>query len=175
MSWQFWKGSHGQFVCSYGFIWTHSCIFSQLAGQQGIQVPDGLTYVSETLSGMSGPPFPHVLSYPQGRWPRFSHQSTVFQEGDNERLRLRVLLLPCYIDQSESQGQPRFKGWKKGPRLFTSASNNLWSCLTYHKCQCTQSLINHFLVARVSTEFISIRKYPLCVHILLSIILYLLK
>lgn len=103
----------------------------------------------------------------------------VFQEGDNEisllRLRLRVLLLPCYIDQSESQGQPRFKGWKNGPRLFTSDSNNVWSCLMYHKCQCTLSLITHFLVARVSIELISIRKYPLCVHILLSIILYLLK
>ena len=92
-----------------------------MAGRgEGWLVPHGLTSMSGVFSGMSGPPFLHVLSPPQGRWLGFSHQSAVFQEGDSEShlLNLRlgspaVLQLPWHVGHRELQGNLDARGRNK--------------------------------------------------------------
>lgn len=83
----------------------------------GWLVLDGLTHMSGASSGMPRSSFLHMLSHLQGRWPMFSHLGGELQEvimqAASERLghgSPTVLLLPCYTGQTESQGQPRFKG-----------------------------------------------------------------
>lgn len=169
MSWQFGKRSDGQFFAQYGIRWTHTFSVSwQVSG--GWLVLDGLTHMSGASSGMPRSSFLHVLSHLQGRWPMFSHLGGELQEvimqAASERLghgSPTVLLLPCYTGQTESQGQPRFKGEKNRLHLFIGDSNNSWSRLMHQECQ--YILVDHpfFGNKRVSIELISIRKYTWCV------------
>lgn len=72
----------------------------------------------------------------------------VIMKAASEGMRLEYYFFHVIFGQSESRAQPRFKGWKHRCHLFTGDSNNLWSCLMYHKCQYTLPLIFHSLVAR---------------------------
>lgn len=110
------------FICSLWYQMNSLMHFQSLAGQQGMAGPRWTHSYIWGLSGGSGSPFLHVLFHPEGKEHRLSHHSAAFWKSDNERRPLRlkprspmVLLLPCYIGQSESQGQPGSRGGKINP------------------------------------------------------------
>ena len=121
----------------------------------GSSVGDGLRQPHLQAWAFSGSSWTFLSSYEE-RQHRSSHQSAELQESENEGgfLGLRLespteLLLPGYIGQSQSQGQPRFKRQTNRVHLFAGDLHSSCSCLMYYKCQYTLSLTIHSLTTRM--------------------------